>query len=94
MSKSAVLGRRPDSRQEKGEGRQQKTAILPTCTYCSACSTRSVSSTLRPNARLLIVECCTTPSRSMMKRPRSAMPSGESTPYESLTSFLRSATRG
>jgi len=62
--------------------------------YWMACSTRSVSSTERPKPRLLMVECCTKPSRSMMNRPRSAMPSPVSTPYASAISFFRSATSG
>lgn len=33
-----------------------------------------VSSTLRPMARLLMVECCITPSLSIMKSPLNAMP--------------------
>jgi hypothetical protein len=40
-----------------------------------ACRQRRVSSTERPKPRLLMVECCTTPSLSMMNRPRRAMPS-------------------
>ena len=61
--------------------------------YWTACSTRSVSSTLRPKPRLLMVACWMTPSLSMMKRPRSEMPP-ERTPYASEIFFDRSDTSG
>src|ERR1035441_7418111 len=64
-------------------------------TYWKAWRTRSVSSTDRPTAVLLIVACWTTPSGSMMKRPRSAiLPFSASTSYSRARSLPRSSRSG
>jgi hypothetical protein len=51
-------------------------------------------SSSHPAATHLTVECCTTPSLSIMNRPRREMPSAVSTPYACEISFFRSATKG